>query len=294
MFNPYYASPALTTMDGVSSVSLISRNQWTGYETSFENEGGAPTTQFLNYSSLLRIKDTALGIGGTFIYDELGPRQDVYVQLSLAYHYDMPRGRVSFGLRPTLVNRRLDFTALVAVDPDDPTNFNQLGTESQFKPDLAGGIAYSTNDYVVALGVDHLITPAFDYGVDGLAAEDPQRMVYSLYASLNYRFSQDVMLVPALLVKTNIDGHSYDVSARAVYQEKLWVGLSYRDFEAVTFMLGCSFLQDKSLSVGYAFDYTVLNQEYKQATSHELFVRYNLPTLNSRTKKIIRTPRFRF
>ena len=50
------------------------------------------------------------------------------------------------------------------------------------------------------------------------------------------------------------------------------------------------FLKKNKLFVGYAFDYVVHNVNAKAPISHELVVRYDLPT--PQMKKPIRTPRF--
>ncbi|MBU2914771.1 PorP/SprF family type IX secretion system membrane protein [Reichenbachiella agariperforans] len=292
MLNASYVNPSLTTYDGQASVTLLSRNQWTGYEPTFEYEGGAPATQFVNFSTLLQLGKAPLALGGTFIYDEFGPRKDTYVQLSLAYHLEMSRGRLSLGVRPSVTNRVLDFAQLIAVDPSE---FMGLGQESQMAPDLSAGMAYSSNDLMFALGVDHLIPSDFNYSFDpdGISGNEQVR-VYSLLVRYQYYFSQKLRLEPTVMVKTNLSGVTYDVNVRAIYMEKMWGGVSYRDSEALTILLGYSFLKDNSLSVGYAFDYVVNDSESKQVTSHELYLRYNLPALNSREKKIVRTPRFRF
>lgn len=289
MFNPYYSSPALTAFDGKSSLSLISRNQWTGYDPSFGQQGGAPSTQFFNYSTLTSVGKVPLAVGGTFIYDTYGPRRDTYVQLSLAYHFDYPRGRWSFGVRPSFINKTLDYSQLVLVDPSE---FNS-DKESEIVADLAAGLAYSSTDFLLAIGVDHLLMPSYDFGYKG-ATSNEQNLALSLFASYEYKFSQKLTFQPSLLAKSNLSGFSYDVGMRAIYEAKLWGGLSYRNMEAATLLLGYNFLSDNSLSVGYSFDYIVVNQEAKQASSHELYVRYNLPGLSGRTKKIVRTPRFRF
>ncbi|MCV9388665.1 PorP/SprF family type IX secretion system membrane protein [Reichenbachiella ulvae] len=295
MFNPYYYVPALIAYDGLSSVTLISRNQWTGYEPSFDQQGGAPTTQFLNYSTSLNLGKLPLALGGTFVYDQFGPRKDTYVQFSLAYHLDRPRGRWSLGVRPTVFNKVLDYNKLVVVDPEDLIN-NPTGDESYVGVDLAGSIAYSTEFFLVGVGVDHLLQPDTNFGFESSDGDGDnlQDMLFSLFARYEYQFTQKLSLEPTVLLKSNLSGFSYDISARAIYQNKMWAGLAYRDMESMTLLLGYSFLQDNSLSVGYSFDYILVEQEAKQATSHELFVRYNLPGLNDRSKKIVRTPRFRF
>ena len=49
-------------------------------------------------------------------------------------------------------------------------------------------------------------------------------------------------------------------------------------------------LKKRKLFVGYSFDYVLHNVDVKAATSHELVLRYDLPT--PQLKKPIRTPRF--
>lgn len=295
MLNPYYYIPALTAYDGKSSLTLISRNQWTGYETSFEQEGGAPSTQFLNYSTLLNLGKVPLAVGGTFIYDQLGPRNDTYVQLSLAYHWDRPRGRWSVGARPSVFNKVLDYGRLVVVDPEDLSQ-SPSGDESQVGFDLVASLAYSSEFFLLGVAADHLLQPDVNFGFEGGSTEiaNGRDMLFSLFARYQYQFSRKLSLEPTVLVKTNLAGVTFDLSARAIYQNKLWGGLSYRDMEAMTLFLGYSFLSDNSLSLGYSFDYIVVDQDAKQATSHELYARYNLPGLSDRSKKIVRTPRFRF
>jgi hypothetical protein len=73
----------------------------------------------------------------------------------------------------------------------------------------------------------------------------------------------------------------------------MWGGLSYRQSEAMVVMLGYSFLKEKSLKLGYSFDYVIKAQDAKEPTSHEIMVSYSLPVTSNSEKKIIRTPRFR-
>lgn len=78
----------------------------------------------------------------------------------------------------------------------------------------------------------------------------------------------------------------------ATYNDTMWGGLSYRQQESLVGMIGYSFFREKSLKLGYAFDYTIIAQEAKAASSHEIMISYSLPVSSSGEKKIIRTPRF--
>jgi hypothetical protein len=108
---------------------------------------------------------------------------------------------------------------------------------------------------------------------------------YDMNFDLRFQF---VGFVKSDLVKT-----SFDLGVLAYLKNTMWGGLSFRQSDALSLLLGYSFLEDKTLRVGYSLDYVVNDQEAKEATSHELMFSYSLPVSTSR-KKAIRTPRFRY
>ncbi|MEP2026748.1 MAG: type IX secretion system membrane protein PorP/SprF [Reichenbachiella sp.] len=293
MFNKSYWSPALTALDEKGSISIISRSQWLGYEPTYEQEGGAPSTQFLNFSTPLSIKKIPLGVGVNVVYDKLGVLNNVQAQVSIAYHKKLNRGTLSFGIRPEFLNSTLDFSKLRFVDPSDPKNVQ--AKESQSVMDLAFGMSYSTENYKLAGGVSHLLGPEMNYGLEGSSTEDNKTsMIFNLYGEYNYRLTYNVDLTPSILVTSDLNTYSIDVSAIATYNKKLWAGLSYRNNEALALLMGYSFLDNNQLKAGYSFDYIIKDQSAKQPTSHEIFIRYDLPSISTGAKKIIRTPRFRY
>lgn len=293
MFNKSYWSPALTAVDDKGSVSILSRSQWLGYEPTFEQDGGAPSTQFLNFSTPVKVKEIPLGVGVNIVYDKLGVLNNLEAQVSIAYHKRLNRGTLSLGIRPGLINRTLDFSKLRFVDPSDPKNIQRK--ESQAALDLAFGAGYSTEDYLIAAGVNHLLRPTMDYGLDGSGnSNNKMSMVYNLYGEYNYRLTYNIDLTPSILITSDINTFSLDLSVIGTYNEKLWGGLSYRNNEAMTLLMGYSFFGNNQLKAGYAFDYVIKEQSAKEPTSHEIFIRYDLPSISTGAKKIIRTPRFRY
>lgn len=293
MFNKSYWSPALTAHDGKGSLSVLSRAQWIGYEPTFEQDGGAPATQFLNFSTPVSFKEMPLGLGVNVIYDKLGVLNNMEAQVSLAYHKIMNRGTLSFGIRPAFVNRTLDFSKLRFVDSSDPKNVQTKESQAVF--DLAFGMSYSTDNYLLAAGVNHLLRPEFNYGIDASSnVSNKASMIYNLYGEYSYRLTYNIDLTPSLLVASDLNTYSLDLSVIATYNKKIWGGLSYRNNEAMALLMGYSFLDNNQLKAGYSFDYIIKDQSAKQPTSHEIFIRYDLPSISTGAKKIIRTPRFRY
>jgi type IX secretion system PorP/SprF family membrane protein len=294
MLNPIYYNPASAGLDGSSNVSLIHRTQWLGYSSDFDGSGGAPSSQLLSLSTPFKLNKFPLGLGFDFINDKLGQVKNLSVGFSLAYHKELKRGRLSFAVRPGIISQTIDFSRFRFNNPDDP--FNIGSKESQVAPDLAAGVYYSRNNYKIGVGVNHLLTPSFDFGLSQSDAPFNNKLeqTFNISGQYDYEIVRKVVLSPTILIKTDFKNFSYDLSAVATYDDKIWGGLSYRKQESIVLLMGYSFMRDNIMKVGYAFDYVVDEQNAKEPTSHEFFVRYTLPSIATGNKKIIRTPRFRF
>ena len=85
-----------------------------------------------------------------------------------------------------------------------------------------------------------------------------------------------------------------DISGIATYKNIMWGGMSYRRSEAVVLLVGYNFLPNQVLKIGYSFDYVVKDQDAKSPTSHEIFLRYDLPGFILGGRKEVKTPRFSF
>lgn len=294
MLNPLFYNAGWAGLDGTSHISAMHRTQWLGYSSSFDGDGGAPSSQLITFSTPIKFKEKDLGVGVNFVNDKLGPLSNLNLEIALAYHIKMRRGQLSLGLKPAIISQSIDFSQFRFNDETDPLN---IGTrESQMRPDLGFGAFYSTKLYTVGIGVNHLLRPSFDYGLNSATVNLQNKVEtnYNISGTYDYKVSYNIIFSPSILIKTDLNNYSFDLSGIVTYDEKIWGGASYRDNEALILLMGYSFLDDNKMRVGYAFDYVVGEQKAKQPTSHEIFIRYNLPNISTGGKKIIRTPRFRF
>ncbi len=286
MFNDLYNNPAYSGVMGVTNFTMLYRSQWTGYTGTYD-EGGAPNSFLASFNTpILRLRS---GAGFYFINDVIGNRNNVQFMGSYAYHLGVGNGKLSFGLRAGIYGQSIDISQYRAVQPNDP--LLAYGKEYQYRPDMGVGIYYKAEKYHASVAINHILNTEFDFGSDSLRNALENNMV--LGGGYKYELNYDIILTPALLVKTDFVSYSFDISVLGTYREKFWGGLSYRQSEAVVALLGVNLLKDKSLKLGYSFDYVIQAQKAKQATSHELLLSYNMPAVTGGGKKIIRTPRFR-
>jgi type IX secretion system PorP/SprF family membrane protein len=271
-----------------SYITAIHRTQWLGYNTSFDGTGGAPTSQVINFTAPLSGK--LAGFGLNIINDQLGPMSRVRFQPAVSLSQRVKKGTFLFGIAPVANITTLNFNELRFVDPSDPLN---IGTkETQFSFDLEIGVAYATESWDIGISMQNGLEPTNNFGIQDFG--NNQKRSFLGMGTYHYREIYNFIISPSFLVRSDLTSTTFDASVLTKYKEQLWVGLSYRYSEAVIVLLGYSFLEENKMSVGYSFDYVLSNQEAKRPTSHEVFLRYNLPTFGVGGRKTIRTPRFIF
>ncbi|MEX1241306.1 MAG: type IX secretion system membrane protein PorP/SprF [Cyclobacteriaceae bacterium] len=287
MFNSIYVTPAFAGVEGVTQLTAIHRSQWLGYESSF-NDGGAPTTQLISFTSpIYKLKS---GFGVYAINDKLGPQNNIEAHAMYAYHLGLKDSKLSFGVKVGFYSQAINYDQYRAIHPDDPLLSGKEGKESQIRPDLGFGLFYRAEKFYLGAGINHLTRAEFDFGVNQArnALENHLNFTGGYFYEVNF----DLTLMPTVLLKTDFKEYSFDLGVIATVKDKMWAGLSFRQSEAANVLLGYSFLKDQSLKLGYAIDIVVKDQEAKENFSHELMLSYQLPVYAT-GKKVVRTPRYR-
>lgn len=287
MFNSVYLTPAYAGVEGVTQMTAIHRSQWLGYQSSF-NDGGAPTTQLISFTSpIYKLKS---GFGAYAINDKLGPQNNIEAHAMYAYHLGLKDSKLSFGVKVGFYSQAINYDQYRAIHPDDPLLSGRQGKESQIRPDVGFGLFYRAEKFYLGAGINHVTRAEFDFGINEArnALENHLNFTGGYYYEVNF----DLTLTPTVLVKTDFKEYSFDLGVIATVKDKMWAGLSFRQSEAANVLLGYSFLKDQSLRLGYAIDIVVKDREAKENFSHELMLSYQLPVYAT-GKKVVRTPRYR-
>ena len=274
MFNPMYYNAAFTGLSNANTLTAIHRSQWFGYDGTI-NPGGAPTTQFISYSSLSKWWNGGLGVH--LMNDNLGPSNNLELKFSGSYYIPIPGdASISIGITAGMFSSGLDFDELVLVDPSDDLA-NLSGKESQIRPDVGVGILYRKGNFFGGFSTNHLLQPEFDFGQDQIANQLIRH--YYLTAGYDYAVSPEVTITPTLLLKSvGFNSYSWDLSVVGRYNDQLWGGLSYRQSESASVMIGYSILKDRSLALAYALDVVLADRDSKEPTSQEVMLIYKFPT----------------
>ena len=117
MFNTLYITPAYAGVDGVTQITAIHRSQWLGYQSSF-NDGGAPTTQMISFTSpIYKLKS---GFGLYALNDKLGPQTNQEAQAMYAYHLALKQAKLSIGIKVGFFAQSIDYDLYRPIHEDDP------------------------------------------------------------------------------------------------------------------------------------------------------------------------------
>lgn len=289
MFNPSYLNPGWSGSEQQAFVAFQHRSQWVGYSSSFDGSGGAPNTQML--TGIVPIRGFVISsIGINISNDNLGPQSNFQVQLPLTYTLELRKGQLHLGAAPGVFSQTQKFNQL---RPNEPDPLIQGGSEVQTKFNLSAGLFYSSNDgWFMGLGAVNLMRPGFDFGQEGLS--NKQELSIAMHGGYSFKINDDLKIAPTALIRSNLTNVTFDLGGIVTLREKMWGGLSYRRDESAIIYLGYGFLEDNRLKVGYSFDFVFQNQAAKAPTSHEIFIRYDLPDLVFGGRKTVKTPRFTF
>ncbi|MHC5202579.1 PorP/SprF family type IX secretion system membrane protein [Myroides sp. LJL119] len=263
MYNTTNINPAYTGSKGHLSFFGLYRAQWVGLD-------GAPKT--FNFAADSPLGDSKLSLGVNFVNDKIGATTENTFAINLAYTvnltYDL---KLAFGLKGTGNLFNVDYTKLDIEDPNDP--LMQTNIKNKFNPNIGAGLfLYSDRGYV-GFSIPHLLETNVGE-IDGMKILR-QKAHYYLMAGYVFDVSQSVKLKPAALAKA-VDGApvQVDITANAMFMERLTLGVAYRVNASVSALAG--FQVSDNIFIGYTYDADTSKLKNYNNGSHEIFLRFDL------------------
>ena len=212
----------------------------------------------------------------------MGYEATTTVRISYAYHINVGAGKLGIGAQIGFLDKKIDFTKFVAIQPDDPLLSNKAKQSNMFT-DYAFGLYYQLpGKFYVGMSALNLSEPKgfpYTYGTGSNSVSGNAYSLdrtYYLTGGYEYVFPSDPSfeLDPQMIVKTDFKSAQYDIAAILKYNNKVWGGLSYRVQDAITVILGWSPIP--AWSFGYSYDITTssMGGAGKSSGSHEIFAKY--------------------
>jgi type IX secretion system PorP/SprF family membrane protein len=280
LINNYYYNPAIAGSRQVHVANLSYRNQWAGFE-------GAPVSIMGSFYGSHRNQGKH-GYGALIMTDKAGLTQRTGIYANYAYHLKMGnKVKMGLGIQPGYVQYRITLYDVRMADlGDDVLTGNIL---SQNAIDLNGGFHVYSDKFFVMGSVSQLLGDAVKF----TTFNPSLKMHYTAIAGYNImskkKKPKKTVVQPAIMMKyTSPVPPQFDFMLKAIYNKKIWGGLTFRTNDAASICIGYD-LKER-YSFGYSFDYSISGINRYQSGTHEIVMSFvltkNKPTLDQKDEEL--------
>jgi type IX secretion system PorP/SprF family membrane protein len=274
MYNTINVNPAYAGSRGVLSVFGLYRTQWVGLD-------GAPKTAAFSVNS--PIENSNLGVGLSFVNDQIGPTSENVISLDVSYSIPTSETyKLSFGVKGTANLFNLDRAML---NPETDGDLLLQDLKNDFSPNVGAGVYFHSDKFYLGASVPSILeTKRY---ADNERAIYKERMNMYFIGGYVFDLSPTLKFKPAFLTKM-VQGAplQLDVSGNFMFNDKFVLGAAWRWDAAMSAMAG--FQINNGLYLGYGYDLETTKLKKYNSGSHEVFLRYEL---FSKPEKIV-SPRF--
>lgn len=260
MLNGFLLNPAVAGSEGYTAVNLTVREQWVGYSEGPATYAMSFQTRLMQDSRISRSKSVRkrgrsasrggrVGLGGYIFNHSNGAVNRTGLKLTYAYHIDLDRAQLSFGLSMLGYQYRLDEKKISLEIPDD--NLWSGARQSVFIPDADVGVYLTGKDYWAGFSVDQLLESALKFGDEGYETMIMERN-YNVMGGYDFMVNRDLTLSPSAYIKVAENGKvQADISGKCYFKQDFWAGLTYRTGHSIVLLAG---VRVDRLLFGYAYD----------------------------------------
>lgn len=276
MYNTISVNPAYAGSRDALSIVGLNRNQWAGIE-------GGPETQTLSIHSPLR--NEKVGVGLSLIKDKLGYEDFTSAYADFSYTIKVSKKtELSFGLKGGATYYKLD-EELWSLESSDPY-FDENNKINRWNMNIGAGVLLHSNKWYLGLSMPRIINHDKNRNTDD-NYKSLDRVHYFMIAGYVFNLSESLKFKPSIINKY-VKGAplSTDVTANFLFNEKVWLGASYRiNKEQRDIGIFADLQVSKQFRVGYAYE--IPTGELRGADfgdSHEILLIYEFKFLKNRLK----------
>jgi len=278
MYNTIAINPAYAGSRGALSIVGLNRNQWVGFD-------GGPETQTLSIHSPLR--NEKIGLGLSLINDKTGFEKSTYIYADFSYTIKASKEvDLSFGLKGGFTSYKLG-NAEFYNDPNinQDNYFNEK--LNRWNPNFGAGVLIHSSKWYVGLSIPKLLNHDLNNQSEYAALETVHYYGIGGYV---FDLNKNLKLKPSFMFKyTKGVPLSTDLTANFLFNEKFWLGGSYRvNGKQGAFGALADFQVTEQLRVGYTYEIPTGEIRSYTSGSHEILLMYELKF----TKGKMKSPRY--
>jgi len=263
MLNTLAINPAYAGSREALSITMLHRNQWTGFE-------GSPKT--LTVAAHTPTRNEKVGLGLLAVNNRIGITNSSGFSGSFAYRIKMEQGILSLGLGGGLSITKNRWSELVAVDPDD--GIIPIDNQNYLLPNFSVGAYYSTDRLFVGLSIPMFMSHNFNPTTQEFElVNDYGEYNYLLNSGYLFKASENWKVLPSTMIRFNPGSTVLvDLNASVIYRDKVWAGFSYRTNKS---FVGLFMYQvNRQLAIAYTYDMGFGEIGGYMGGSHEIMIRY--------------------
>ncbi len=259
MLNNYAINSAFAGKDSVLEARILNRYQWTGITD-------APRT--FNLSVQGATKSPNVGLGGILYADNAGPTRMSGIRLSYTYHLRLAeKWKLGLSVGAGVLQFSIDGTRIDLDQSDDPALFSEKRSQVVF--DASFSTLVYTDEFYFGVTLPQLLQNKLNLYKGILPEENKLEDHYYVTAGYRYEISDTWTVEPAILAKyVSPAPLKIDVSARVLYDNKIWLGGTFRTNDAIAMYLGYN--HNDQISIGYAYDMSTTDIKSFSDSTHEL------------------------
>lgn len=268
MYDQLRTNPGSTGSLDMLCVNGILRNQFVGFN-------GNPSNLFFNAEVPFNLLGGKHGVGLTIYNDALGFNTDIQASLNYAFRFSIGDGTLGIGLSGGFIDKGVKPT-WVYPEGSNTTDNNVPQGDADMTLNLGAGIFYRSEEIYFGLSVLNLTSPKVVTPSTGNGTNESiynLKRHYYVTAGYNMQMTNPAWeLQPAVLLKSDISTTVLDLNLTAVYNKKIWGGVSYRTGSAVIGMAGFQLME--GLKIGYAYDFQTSALTKHSSGTHEIMLSY--------------------
>jgi type IX secretion system PorP/SprF family membrane protein len=277
MYNTIAINPAYAGSREVLSIVALGRNQWTGFD-------GGPQTQTLSINSPLR--NEKIGLGLSLINDKAGYENFTYVYADFSYTINLgDRTKLAFGVDAGATSYKLSDELYNGVEIGQDPYFDER--LDRWNPNFGAGILLHSDRWFAGFSIPRLINNDTNNQTEYAALE---RVHYYVIGGYVFDLGKSVKFKPSILAKyTDNAPISTDFTANFLFNEKLWLGASYRaNGQQGAFGALIDFQVTQQFRIGYTYELPTGEIRPYTSGSQEILLMYEFRF----TKKNLKSPRY--